>query len=244
MAEEDVSDLPRTHKEALANGSTRYFTGNPCSRGHVTFRFTANKSCGSCSRAKTNERRARDPDLTRKSARKRYWENVEKRRKVAREWAKAHADAIRERNLADPKFKERSRVTQRKWRALNPEKARKAEKTWQAKNREKMRAASVAYDKANPERARARWRNRSARKRKAEGRHSAADVAHIRRAQKDKCGYCRADLAGKGHVDHITALSRGGSNLPRNLQLLCEGCNLSKNSKDPIDFARSIGKLL
>ncbi|MFL6094808.1 MAG: HNH endonuclease [Blastococcus sp.] len=35
-----------------------------------------------------------------------------------------------------------------------------------------------------------------------------------------------------GHVDHITARSRGGSNNPRtNGQLLCARCNLGKSNR-------------
>lgn len=87
-------------------------------------------------------------------------------------------------------------------------------------------------------------RNRRARMREAEGTHSADDIVRIRKAQKDRCASCRAKLNGAGHVDHITPLIAGGSNWPNNLQLLCEGCNLSKGAKDPLDFNRSRGFLL
>ena len=65
------------------------------------------------------------------------------------------------------------------------------------------------------------------------------------RLQKNKCAYCRVSLKSRVyHIDHITALSRGGTNLRSNLQLLCQPCNQSKHAKDPIVFAQQLGMLL
>jgi len=47
---ENYSDLPRTVKEAVAVGSVYYFTGKPCSKGHVYTRMTCNKGCLACIR--------------------------------------------------------------------------------------------------------------------------------------------------------------------------------------------------
>lgn len=77
------------------------------------------------------------------------------------------------------------------------------------------------------------------------GRHSAADLSNILKAQGHKCGYCRADLRKtKKHLDHIVPLALGGSNDRTNLQYLCAPCNLSKGAKDPIVFAQERGLLL
>lgn len=61
-----------------------------------------------------------------------------------------------------------------------------------------------------------------------EGTISEADVQKQRRVQSDLCRYCRVELHGEGHLDHIIAQSRGGSNWPSNIQLTCAPCNQAK----------------
>jgi 5-methylcytosine-specific restriction endonuclease McrA len=135
---------------------------------------------------------------------------------------------------------ERRREIRNRWRDKNPEKAKAAERD----SRKRNAATRQRWLEGNRDRVRALKRNRKAMMRGAEGRHTTSDVAAIRSAQKDRCAYCRNKLCGKGHVDHITALSKGGSNSPSNLQLTCDSCNLSKRSKDPIVFAQTRGFLL
>ena len=47
---ENYSDLPKTRAEARQIGSTRYFTGELCSHGHIEPRKTSNGNCLACSR--------------------------------------------------------------------------------------------------------------------------------------------------------------------------------------------------
>jgi 5-methylcytosine-specific restriction endonuclease McrA len=96
----------------------------------------------------------------------------------------------------------------------------------------------------NPEKCRQRDHNRRARKANATGSHTVDDVRAIRILQKDRCAGCRVNLKGKGEVDHIVALVRGGSNDRRNLQFLCKSCNSSKHARDAIVFYRQKGFLL
>ena len=46
MAHEDLSTLPRTPKEAVALGLNKYFTGKPCPRGHISWRYVNKKKGG------------------------------------------------------------------------------------------------------------------------------------------------------------------------------------------------------
>lgn len=121
----------------------------------------------------------------------------------------------------------------------------KRNRAWRQHNRDKVLSGLRANYRAQTDAYKARARNRKALKRAAQGTHTAADLVAILKAQGGRCAYCRTKLMkGNCHVDHIIALSKGGTNDRRNLQLTCEPCNLSKHAKDPIEFAQSIGMLI
>jgi len=59
------------------------------------------------------------------------------------------------------------------------------------------------------------------------------------------CYWCGNKLnKNKIHIDHYQPLSKGGSHTADNQVVSCAKCNLTKNSKDPFEFAHSKGKLL
>lgn len=89
-------------------------------------------------------------------------------------------------------------------------------------------------------------RNSKAKRKGAEGRHTAEDVAEILRKQKFKCAECGISIRERSsrHVDHIMPIALGGSNWPSNLQVLCVTCNLQKSDQHPSVFARSKGRLV
>lgn len=65
----------------------------------------------------------------------------------------------------------------------------------------------------------------------AEGAFFASDVRALYRRQDGRCLYCAASLRTTGYeVDHKMPLSRGGSNDPGNLCLLCPACNADKGA--------------
>ena len=134
--------------------------------------------------------------------------------------------------------RERHRLVRREWYHKNLEKSREYRRRWYANNREKLIAKPAS------EKTLALWRNKAAKKRATVGAHTAQDIEEIHRSQKFKCAVCQKSTRRKFHVDHITPLSRGGSNNRSNLQILCPFCNMSKGPKDAATFMRSRGFLL
>lgn len=176
-------------------------------------------------------------------------ENSEQIAERHRAYREANPEKIAEINRAYREAnKEKCEEYMREWRKTNPEKMAAAFRAYREANIEQISSRHRAYRLANPEKIAAYGRNRRAKKREAEGSHTAADVKAIFESQRGLCANCEKKLfksgAKKFHVDHIQPLSRGGSNDKYNLQCLCPACNTRKRAKDPLDWAKEIGKLL
>jgi len=255
-----VDALPLTAKEAKSIGAGYFFTGKICCRGHISKRYVS----GSCFECKIEDRAAnREKNIE-------YFKNwrllnVEKQngyhlKKKELGYHKDYYAKNREKNIKRAtewrnKNPERSAANQKKWNQENKtyvnQRAKKykahqllLQRKYRKENPDKFRAKTREWRKKYPYRARITDANKKAMRKGAEGRYTKDDVNQILKMQRNKCAYCQKDLDDGYHVDHITPLCRGGSNWPRNLQMLCEPCNLSKHASDPIDFARRIGKLI
>jgi 5-methylcytosine-specific restriction endonuclease McrA len=210
-----------TRAEARAQGKKHYFTGRPCPNGHVAYRQTRGGNCMECSR---------------EGARAIYHADPASAQQRSQKWKAANNHKVR--------------VQARGWYARNSEKARGWEAQRYVLNRDRIMKQSKQYYnrvkhsesfKVQQKVLRAR---RRALMRKAAGYHSADDIRQIYNAQKGRCAYCRCRLGDAYHVDHIISLARGGTNWPSNIQLTCKPCNLRKNAKHPLAFARELGRLL
>lgn len=209
-------------------GLKRYFDGTPCKKGHVADRLVSGRGrCAVCEDEYQREWRAKNRDKWNAYALAGYHRNPGKQK--ARQ--QRNRDKIREQVRAN--------------RRADPEKFKEAGRQWRAKNKEKWAAYWKAWATANPDKVVALAHKKRARKRAAEGTHSANDVADIFKAQRGRCAYCRNKLKNREwHVDHKTALSKGGTNDRTNLQICCPSCNTKKHAKDPVDFAREMGLLI
>ena len=206
------------------------------------------------SRSKARAKRTKDPDHYREKGREYRARNPEKARAASAASKRKNAEAVKAYNAAYRKANkalicERGKAYREANKDVISSKAKAVRKIRVATDPayiERCRKSVAAYAARNPEVIRAIHHNRKARIRGAEGTHSAADVAEILKLQRKRCANpaCRASLRDGYHVDHIVPVARGGSNDRRNLQLLCQPCNLHKHAKDPIDWAQENGLLL
>lgn len=230
-----------TRAEAKASGLKRFFDGTPCVRGHICQRYALQGQCVECNNAAFRAYRAEN--LERERARRADYYG--KTREREREFYRTNASKIRPQQRA---YYARNvmtiRAKARAARLADLEHHRQIERRYREQNSERVRRRRLAWLKANPAWRKVKKHRRRAKERNAPGSHSLSDIKRIHKLQKGRCAICFQKLGERYTVDHITALSRGGSNDPSNIQLACRACNAKKWAKDPIDFARELGRLL
>lgn len=60
------------------------------------------------------------------------------------------------------------------------------------------------------------------------GRFTEDDIYSLRSDLGDKCRYCSVDLHGAGVFQHLTPVTRGGTNSIQNVTLSCVNCDHEK----------------
>lgn len=234
-----------TLADARRDGSPTYFTGKPCAHGHLSLRSTTDSKCRECRKVAEQKRRDASSDSLNAARRAARAANPTHYRDTERAYRLANPDKIREKARTQrQKHSEKIRARNKKWRKENSEHLRSRKKEYYQDNKPHFLRITKIWRTANAEKCKGYGRARRAREKNAEGHHSPEDIRRIYRLQRGKCAACRA-LLGQGYqVDHIQALSKGGSNRPSNLQLLCMPCNRAKSDKDPIVWAQDCGWLL
>lgn len=161
------------------------------------------------------------------------------------QWYRDH----RERSLSMGKARyaanqERQRERGRKYYRDNRERSIQMSIEWRKANRESDRKASRKWRMTHLTESRLVSKRRRAKIAGAKiGIVRKADIQRIFTAQGGRCAICKERLTKK-HIDHILPLALGGAHEPRNFQLTCPSCNLSKSGKHPVDFMQSLGFLL
>lgn len=204
-----------TRAEAKAAGLKRYFIGRPCKRGHVSEYYTNICQCVACSRAQTYEWLGANPER---------WDEAR------RQWRDGNRGRISEQARA--------------WKEAHPEQRRATLKLWRLKNKAEIAEKRKARRAAKPNVYRAHAENRRARKLATGGFYTAQQIDNLILLQRHKCVGCGVSIKRGFEVDHIVALSKGGSSNISNIQLLCMSCNRTKHTKSAEQWAREQGRLL
>lgn len=218
-----------TKKEAISLGLTRYFTGKPCIRGHFSERNISSGVCLEC---------------LRESSKKHYQSNRSQKLEKCAEYRKTNKEKISEyfKQYSLKNSAHRENIA-KVYRIENAEKEKIRHIKYREENLEACNLREQIYRENNREKFRAKWANRRALVAKADGKFTGNDVLRIKSLQKDRCAGCSNPLVDF-HADHVIPISKGGSNWPTNIQLLCVACNLKKHAKDPIKWANENGRLL
>lgn len=200
--------------------------------------------CKECDTVARKKYYAANADDMKAKAAKWRAENPEAHKQRLSEWRAKNPEKIKAQRKAwtedNPDY---SSVKGRLRYASDREGAAKQNAAYYAANKEYFAEANRRWRQENPDAARAITRRAKAARKGATGSFTVADIDRLKLAQKGKCCYCRKPLL-KYHIDHIIPVSKGGSNYPSNLQLLCPPCNQSKKDKLPEDFARKMGFLI
>jgi 5-methylcytosine-specific restriction endonuclease McrA len=111
-----------------------------------------------------------------------------------------------------------------------------------ARHADEKRTAANEWRQAHPDLRAEYQRNRRAKKRGANGTHTAQDVTAQLTRQHGKCYWCNTTTRKNYHVDHVIPLAAGGSNHPENIVIACPTCNLTKGAKMPYEFIPATGQ--
>lgn len=190
---------------------------------------------------KVREYRIANPERVKQSKARTYQNRREWYLRKSEEYAENNAEAVKENkrryHIANAeKMCEKSRV----WYRNNLERVKEYRFRYRQNNKERIKLGIKAWVENNKERYQIVKRTHGARyrasKKGAGGSHTVQDIRAMYDAQNGKCAVCFTDISRYYEVDHVLPLSRGGSNSPGNLQLLCLRCNRSKGSKTMDEF--------
>jgi hypothetical protein len=123
--------LPKTRKEAKEQGSTRYFTGKPCKRGHVAPRWTRNSDCEECNKQRASGWHYENREVANTRRNERYYLNRDEHLAKCKEYAEQHKEWRQEYN--------------RTYRSLHQERLREYSRAYQKQNLWRFRAAKARY---------------------------------------------------------------------------------------------------
>ena len=136
--------------------------------------------------------------------------------------------------------KEKLAEQSKKYTAAHVEENRARAAAWYKENPERGKANAAAWYAENPERGKANAKvathKRRARIAKVGGKFTKEDIKNLYTTQGGSCYYCSVDIEHGYEIEHMTPISRGGSNWIDNVCLACAPCNHTKHTQTVEEF--------
>jgi 5-methylcytosine-specific restriction endonuclease McrA len=232
-------------QEARALGHKRWFNGIPCKAGHITERWVTPSCCCECMRLRNLVYSRANPEYFKEQRDRWAKANPEKAKAIQKRYTERHAEKVAEKNRrwaskqhrenyqTDPVFRARKNAATKLWAEQNHERNTAHKRAWAERNRKVESDKALARRRADPDKVKAASAANKAMRKAAIGRFNADDIQMLLEQQSYRCAapHCRIDVLRDFHCDHILPLSRGGTNSPDNIQILCSACNLTKNDR-------------
>jgi 5-methylcytosine-specific restriction endonuclease McrA len=221
-----------TRQEAKAQGLTRYYTGKPCLRGHVSERLVINSTCCECNAAHgaayaaTYYAANKAKVLAYKAAH--YEANKDKIAAKQVAWREKNKDKIAALYAANKANRAAYAIAYAKGNAAKIASYREA---WREANKAKIAAQKADYEKTNPHIKNAI--NAKRRAQKLQATPPWADLDAIK-AIYEQAAFLSKVLGEAQHVDHIIPLQGKkvcGLHVAANLQILSATDNIKKGNK-------------
>ncbi len=183
-----------------------------------------------------------------------YYQNNKEKNKVYREKRKAEYNEYAKKYYQNNKEvvqerhkkyrydnKEVSIKYARKYYQNNKERILKYTNKYYQNNKERITKRASKYHQNNKEEASIRRHRRRARIAEVGGGFTKTDIKDLYISQWMRCWYCSVSIEEKYHIDHMTPISRSGSNWIDNLCLTCPNCNLTKHTQTAEEFIEQKG---
>lgn len=178
----------------------------------------------------------------------RYDKNSEQHKARAKKWREDHPDQLKEsKKRYSEENKNRIREVSHEWYIKNREREIERSRKWREnhpeysaeyyqENSEKVKARGNKWAKENRPKRNATGQKRRAYKKGAEGYYTPEQIDALYDFQEGRCFHCDCDISDYFERDHWIPLTKGGSNWPENIRLLCRHCNRSKHHKLPHEW--------